>query len=269
MKKRWVALFLALLVLAVCITACDKYDAVDDGDSDDAESDETSVKVTLVLAPANEKDRIILDSASGDPIGDALSKRLENNGIDDWSMKTDPEDNLIEVKFIAESKAQAQEMADKLCPRGEVRLLFYEGDDTITGADGSVAPLGVLILDSRNVTSVDAMYVDYSADEPDPQPVISLTFDEVGAMVLAASTENLAAGVGMLSVWLDFGENWAEQNQTARYQKVQSFDVFAPITGGEALLTGFEDMKKAEKLADLITENLLPFDLKIKDIRFK
>lgn len=269
MKKRWLALFLALSILAVCITACDKYDAVDDGDSDDAESDETSVKVTLVLAPANEEDRIVLGSASGDPIGDALSKRLKNNGIDDWSMKTDPEDNLIEVKFIAESKAQAQEMADKLCPRGEVTLLFYEGNATTTGADGSVAPLGVLILDSRNVTSVDAMYVDYSADEPDPQPVISLTFDEVGAMVLAASTEKLAAGAGTISIWLDFGVNWAEQNQTARYQPVQTFDVFAPITGGEALLTGFEDMAKAKKLADLITENLLPFDLKIKDIRFK
>ncbi|MBR3778744.1 MAG: hypothetical protein IKL13_03345 [Clostridia bacterium] len=266
MKKRWLALFLALLILAVCITACDKYDAVDDGDSDDAVSDETSVKVTLVLVPADENDRIILGSA--DPIGAALGRRLKNNGIDEWSMMTSEEDNRISVKFIAESKAQAQEMADKLCPRGEVTLLFYEGDDTITGADGSVAPLGVLILDSRNVTSVDAMYVDYSADEPDPQPVISLTFDEVGAAAFAAATEKLA-GKGKISVWLDFGKNWAEQNQSSRYQKVQTFDVFEPITEGEALLTGFEDMAEAEELADLITGGFLPFDLKIKSIRFK
>lgn len=267
MKKRWVALFLALLVLAVCITACDQHDAVDDDDRSDEVSGETSLKVTLVLAPANEEDRIVLGDS--DPIGDALSKRLKNNGIDDWSMKTDPEDNLIEVKFIAESKERARAVADKMCPQGEVTLLFYEGNATTTGADGSVAPLGVLLLDSRNVTSVDAMYMDFGANEPDPQPVISLTFDEVGAMVLAASTEKLAAGAGVISIWLDFGVNWAEQEQQARYQLVQSFDVFAPITEGEALLTGFEDMTKAEEVADLIAENLLPFDLKIKDIRFK
>lgn len=268
MKKRGLALFLALLILAVGITACAQNDADDDENRDDAVSDDTPVKVQVVLVPVNEEDRIVLDPAAGDPIGDSLSARLIANGIDELSTMTDREDNLVSVKFVAESKAQAQEMADKLCPRGEVALLFYEGDDTVTRADGSVAPLGVLLLDSRNILSANAMYVDYSAGEPDPQPVISLAFDEVGAMVLAASTEKLA-GRGMISVWLDFGENWAEHNQAARYQMVQSFDVFEPITGGEALLTGFEDMEEAEELAGLIMENLLPFDLKIKSIRFR
>ena len=90
---------------------------------------------------------------------------------------------------------------------------------------------------------------------------------KTAAMALAVSTEKLA-GRGMISVWLDFGENWAEHNQAARYQMVQSFDVFEPITEGEALLTGFEKMTEAEELADLITENLLPFDLKVESIRF-
>ena len=267
MKKRGLALLLALLILAVGITACAQNDADDDENRDDAVSDDTPVKAQVVLVPVNEEDRIVLDPA-GDPIGDSLSARIKANDIDEWSMMTSEEDNLVSVKFVAESKAQAQEMADKLCPRGEVALLFYEGDDTVTRADGSVAPLGVLLLDSRNIVSANAMYRDFGADEPDPQPVISLAFDEVGAMVLAASTEKLA-GRGMISVWLDFGENWAEHNQAARYQMVQSFDVFEPITGGEALLTGFEDMEEAEELAGLIMENLLPFDLKIKSIRFR
>ena len=269
MKKRGLALLLALLVLAVGITACDTSDAVDDDDRDDAASDDTPVKVEVVLVPANEEDRIVLGSDSGDPIGDALLQRLQNNGIDDWSMMTGEEDNLVSVKFVAESKAQAQEMADKLCPRGEVSLLFYEGNATTTGADGSVAPLGVLLLDSRNIMSADALYMDFGGDEPDPQPVISLTFDEVAAMVLAVSTENLAESAGAISIWLDFGMNWAEQGQKARYQLVQSFDVYEPITEGEALLTGFEKMTEAEELADLITENLLPFDLKVESIRFE
>ena len=264
MKQRWLVLLLALLVLAVGITACDTSDAVDD----DAVSDDTPVKVEVVLVPANEEDRIVLGSAASDPIGDALSQRLQNNGFDDWSMMTGEEDNLVSVKFVAESKAQAREIVDKLCPRGEVSLLFYEGNATRPGADGSVAPLGVLLLDSRNITSANAMYMDFGGNEPDPQPVISLTFDETAAMALAVSTENLAESAGVISIWLDFGMNWAEQGQKARYQLVQSFDVYEPITEGEALLTGFEKMTEAEELADLITENLLPFDLKVESIRF-
>lgn len=264
MKKRLCALFVVLSMLMVCVTACGEHGATDDNDEE--ESGATSVRAEVVLVPADENDRIILGSA--DPIGAALSKRMKNNGIDEWSMMTSEEDNRISVKFIAESKAQANEMAEKLCPSGGTKLLFYEGNATATEADGSVTPRGTLILDSSNVMSVGAMYRDFGANEPDPQPVIALALDESGAAAFAAATEKLA-GKGKISVWLDFGKNWAEQNQSSRYQKVQSFDVFEPITEGEALLTGFEDMAEAEELADLITGGFLPFDLKIKSIRFK
>ena len=113
------------------------------------------------------------------------------------------------------------------------------------------------------------MYMDFGGEEPDPQPVISLAFDEVAATVLAVSTENLAADGGTISIWLDFGVNWAEQGEKVRYRLVQTFDVFEPITEGEALLTGFEEWEEAEELADLITVNLLPFDLKVESIRFQ
>lgn len=264
MKKRLFALFVVLLVLTVCITACGEHDAVDDDDED--ESSAPLVKVTAVLVPANEEDRIVLGST--DPMGDALGTRLKNCGIDEWSMMTSQEDNLIEMKFIAESKAQAQEMADKLCPSGGTKLLLYEGNATATEADGSVTPRGILILDSSNVMSAKAMYRDFGADEPDPKPVIALTLDESGTTALAAATEKLA-GKGTISVWLDFSENWVEENQTARYQMVQSFDVFESIRDGEALLTGFQSLEEAEELADRITAGFLPFDLKIKSIRFK
>ena len=116
-------------------------------------SDDTPVKAQVVLVPVNEEDRIVLDPA-GDPIGDSLSARMKANDIDEWSMMTSEEDNLVSVKFVAESKAQSQEMADKLCSRGEVALLFYEGDDTVTREDGSVAPLGVLLLDSASLMTL-------------------------------------------------------------------------------------------------------------------
>ena len=260
MKKRLFALFVVLLVLAICVTACGEHDAADDGED---QSTSGLTRVDVVLCPADGD--VDLTDEQLDTVKAAVRGRLQRMDINGYTIRTDAESGGIAVRFVGKSEKECATLAEDLCRSGAM-LLFYEGSETVTEADGSVTPQGNLILNGSNVVSAEAMYMDIDTASPDPEAVIALTFDEDGTAAFAAATEKLA-GKGKISIWLDFGEDWAAKNNRPRYQLIQDPDINDRITDGEALLTGFVDFDEAEELAAMIMTGSLPVDIAVKSVR--
>lgn len=77
--------------------------------------------------------------------------------------------------------------------------------------------------------------------------MLSLTFTEEGAKILADETTKLTAEKGKMYTWVD-------------HQLIADAAVSAPITEGEAILTGFTSSQTAALYAAKIN-GLIPFDL--------
>ena len=102
------------------------------------------------------------------------------------------------------------------------------------------------VLDNSHIVSAQWMYMPFSSQE-DPEPVLSLTFTEEGAKILADETTKLAAEQGKFYTWVD-------------HQLIADAAVSEPITEGEAILTGFTSSQTAALYAEKIN-HVIPFDL--------
>lgn len=260
MKKRLCALFVILSMLMACVTACGEHDAADGGEEQPAFGLQ---RVDVVLCPVD--GGVDLTDEQLDTFKAAVRGRLKRMDINGYTIRTDTESGGIAVRFVGKSEKECAALAEDLCRSGAM-LLFYEGSETVTEADGSVTPQGNLILNGSNVVSAEAMYMDIDTASPDPEAVIALTFDEDGTAALAAATEKLA-GKGKISIWLDFGEDWAAKHNRPRYQLIQDPDINDRITDGEALLTGCVDFDEAEELAAMIMAGSLPVDITVRSVR--
>ena len=103
-------------------------------------------------------------------------------------------------------------------------------------------------------------------DKGNQEYVIALELKDSGKKAFSDATKKLAASKGKISIWLDFGEAWAKDNETARYQMLQDPDVNSHISDGNAIITGFADYESAKEIADLITSGALPFSITDKSI---
>lgn len=102
------------------------------------------------------------------------------------------------------------------------------------------------VLDNSHIASAQWMYMPISSQE-DPEPVLSLTFTEEGAKILADETTKLAAEKGKFYTWVD-------------HQLIADAVVSEPITEGEAIITGFTNAEAAALYAEKINSRI-PFDL--------
>ena len=253
------------LILVLCITAVfgvygrfgDRTDTVIRGLSDIRWGVDIRGGVDVVFVPADEDAKPTAEQVEA--VKTIIESRLVLQNITDYEAFADTAQGSVIVRFPWASDSQsAEQLIDDLGKTG--MLQFYEGDTTET-KDGQTIPKGTLILDGNDVKSATAQYV--QTDENGTQEyVVALEMKDSGKEKFSAATQKLKASNGKISIWLDFGDAYAKETNTQRYEMLQAPTVEAHITDGKAIITGFADYEEAKQVADLITSGALPFGIK-------
>ena len=258
----------AVLILTLCITSIfgvygqfgDRTDTIIRGIADIRWGVDIQGGVDVVFGPADEDANPTAEQI--DAVKTIIEKRLVSQNITDYEAYADAANGQVIVRFPWANKSQsAESLVEDLGRTG--MLQFYEGNSTET-KDGYSIPKGTLVLDGNDVKSAEAKYMQTS-ETGTQEYVIALELKDSGTKAFAEATKKLA-GKGKISIWLDFGEAWAKENETARYQMLQDPDVNDAITDGQAIITGFADYESAKEIADLITSGALPFGITDKSI---
>ena len=260
--KRILCLFLTMF-LFLLTTACG-----DDTKKDDRTDTDTTLNggvdvqdgVEVVFGPVEGDVKPTAEQL--DVIKTIIEQRLAARNITDYEAHSDVSGGEVVVRFSwTDDQASAEVLAEELIQSGMVQ--FYEGDGTQDSNGYNIPPAANnLILDGRDVVSAEPMIMGTATI---PQYGITLTFSDVGSDKFAAATKKLA-GKGKISIWLDFGTAWAEENNTARYALLQAAAVNEAITGGEVIITGFTEYEEAKELAGIIGFGFLPFDIAVKNL---
>ena len=260
----------AVLIITLCVTAIfgvytqfgDRTDTIIRGISDIRWGVDIQGGVDVVFGPADENANPTADQI--DAVKTIIEKRLVAQNITDYEAYADSANGQVIVRFPWANKSQSAESL--VADLGKTGMLqFYEGNTTETTEDGQTIPKGTLVLDGNDVASAEAIYTQVDEKDTTPQYVISLTLKDSGKKAFSDATKKLA-GNGKISIWLDFGEAWAKENDQQRYQMLQDPDVNSHISNGQAIITGFADYESAKEIADLITSGALPFGITDKSI---
>ncbi|MBR2320469.1 MAG: protein translocase subunit SecD [Clostridia bacterium] len=200
-----------------------------------------------------------------DAVKAIIEKRLVAQNITDYEAYADKSSGEVIVSFPWASKNQtAESLVQDLGKTG--MLKFYEGDGTTDDNGYDVPPEeSKLVLDGNDVKSATAMVNQDTTTSAQSPYVIALELKSSGADKFAAATKKLAP-TGKISIWLDFGEAWAKEKNQPRYTKLSAPTVEDPITGGEAVITGFAEYEDADEVADMINSGALPFSITDKSV---
>ena len=259
----------AVLILTLCITSIfgvygqfgDRTDTVIRGISDIRWGVDIQGGVDVVFGPADENANPTDEQI--DAVKTIIEKRLVAQNITDYEAYADAANGQVIVRFPWANKSQsAESLVEDLGRTG--MLQFYEGNSTET-KDGQTIPKGTLVLDGDDVKSAEAKFMQVSETSTQQEYVIALELKDSGKKAFSDATKKLA-GNGKISIWLDFGEAWAKENNQQRYQMLQDPDVNSHISDGQAVITGFADYESAKEIADLITSGALPFGITDKSI---
>ena len=266
-----VAFFIvAVLILLLCFTSIfgvytrygDRVSPVIRGIFDIRWGVDIQGGVDVVFGPADENANPTAEQV--DAVKTIIEKRLVAQNITDYEAYSDVANGQVIVRFPWANQDQSPE--DLVADLGKTGMLqFYEGDSTTTDANGFTVPKGTLVLDGNDVKSAEAMVNQDSTTATTSPYVIALKLNESGTEKFSTATKKLA-GSGKISIWLDFGEAWAKENNTSRYQQLSAPTVESHITGGEAVITGFAEYEDAKEVADLITSGALPFSITDKSV---
>ena len=262
----------AVLIITLCVTAIfgvyaqfgDRTDTIIRGIADIRWGVDIQGGVDVVFGPADENANPTAEQI--DAVKTIIEKRLVAQNITDYEAYADSANGQVIVRFPWANKSQSAESL--VADLGKTGMLqFYEGNST-EEKDGQTVPKGTLVLDGNDVASAEAIYTQVDEKDTTPQYVIALTLKESGKKAFSDATKKLSATnpKGKISIWLDFGEAWAKDNDTSRYQMLQDPDVNNHISNGEAIITGFADYESAKEIADLITSGALPFGIEDKSI---
>lgn len=191
-----------------------------------------------------------------------IEQRLIARNITAYAIDIDTANGEMHLDFpwTDTSNTAIREILSELTVQGT--LQFYEGEGTATSGGESIPPhADKLILEGTDVLSATAMVNTDPLTSAQSPYVIALELSDAGAEKFAIATERLAANKGIVSVWLDFGPAWSKEYYKPRYQLLSAPTVESPITGGEAVITGFCAYEDAKEIADLITAGTLPFEV--------
>lgn len=134
---------------------------------------------------------------------------------------------------------------DKICRCG--RLTFRKGTDTGTDTGGNTVPTGEIVLDNSDVSKAEAAMVE-TIDGLEYSVTISMNGS--GRDKFAAATQELAGTDMPLSIWFDD-------------ELISAPTVAAPITDGQAVITGNFSKDSAEELANAIDSGAMPCGLTV------
>ena len=258
----------AVLILTLCVTSIfgvygqygDRTDTIIRGIADIRWGVDIQGGVDVVFGPADEDANPTAEQI--DAVKTIIEKRLVSQNITDYEAYADAANGQVIVRFPWANKSQSAESL--VADLGRTGMLqFYEGNATET-KDGQTVPKGTLILDSDDVKSAEAKFMQTSETGPQ-EYVIALELKDSGKKAFSDATKKLAK-TGKISIWLDFGEGWAKENDTARYQMLQAPNVESHISDGQAIINGFASYEEAKEIADMITSGALPFSITDKSI---
>jgi len=172
-----------------------------------------------------------------------IEQRMDAMEVKGYTIEQNLEDGVL-VLHVPYSfyNSNTDKIAYEWGSRGEFAICIGEEVDGVVPM-----PPENTVLDNSHIASAQWMYMAVNSSEEDIEPVLSLTFTEEGAKILADVTTNLAAEKGKLYTWVD-------------HQLIADAAVSAPITEGEAILTGFTSSQTAALYAAKIN-SLIPFDL--------
>ena len=256
----------AVLIITLCVTAIfgvyaqfgDRTDTVIRGIADIRWGVDIQGGVDVVFGPADKNVKPTAEQV--DAVKTIIENRLVSQNITDYEAYADSANGQVVVRFPWADKNQtAQSLVQELGKTG--MLLFYKGEgttDSTTGYDVPPTDESDLVLTGDDVKSATAMVNQDTTTAGSSPYVISLELKSSGQEKFSAATKELAP-TGKISIWLDFGETWAEENNTSRYTLLSAPTVESHITDSSAVITGFADYESADEIADLITSGALPF----------
>lgn len=240
MKRLLIIVFVMAMLLSLtsCVTIVRQGD-----ESSEWEEESKGKYVYLTVRP---KDKGITPTADQLYVIKAvIAIRMDNKSITDYEASVDIEQGLVEFSLPwTNTEAEFKRIADEICRTGEVLFRIGSVGDTYG------QPTGAVILDSSGIASATASYMPTGVDGTEVESVVALTMTESGKAAFAAATEQQAAIMGTISIWVDG-------------QMVSNPTVYDKITGGEAIINGMASHEEAEELANLITTGALPFDLAV------
>ena len=266
--RRMMALLLMLCLLCG-VTACGGEKAAQTQETDASDTSQGlddsrwGVDITggaeLTFCPS---DRTIIPTAEQlEAVKAIIEKRLVSKEITDYEASIDRVAGEVIVRFPL--KDEDMVVANVAKQLAQIPTLQFRMGD---GKDAAGNPTGALILDGTGIAQAEVVYGQIRADG-EGEYYISLEMTETATVAFAQATEQQAAVQGCISIWLDYGEGWQENGNTARYEFVSAPTVNQKITDGEALVTSDGGTyEEAKELADALNAGTLPFSISLESV---
>ncbi len=270
MKKRTpkAAFFIvALLIVALCFTSFfgvyerygDRVDTIFRGVSDIRWGIDIQGGVDAVFGPSDENANPSDEDLEA--IKTIIELRMISKNITDYEAYTDAANGQVIVRFPWASETESPEQA--VAWLGQTGMLeFRIGDAT----DDKGNPTGKLVLDGDDIASAEAVYQPTDETGTKYENMVSLKLKDSGTKAFSEATKTQAANKGTISIWLDYGEAWAKENNASQYELISNPTVNEQIATGEAVITGSQSYEEAQELADLINSGSLPFSISVKSL---
>ncbi len=176
-----------------------------------------------------------------------IDTRLVNQGITDYEIYTDKENNQIVVRFPWAADDDSFDPAQAVAGLGETAELTF--------CKGSTYDANAVLFTGKHVSKATASYVSTQMKDGSEYSgyVVNLELDETAADIFAKTTTELASSNGSIAISMDGNV-------------LSAPTVNDPITDGHAMITnpGFT-AETAQDLANKINAGALPFSLTVDD----
>ncbi len=165
-----------------------------------------------------------------------LEQRLTAIAITDFKISPNAEEGTLEVDVPRRHyPGNLTKLAEEWGSAGKLSICMDED-----GGDPPIPPEG-MVLDNTHIVSAEAVTMQ-------GEFAVQLTFTADGAEILSNTTKRLTAVRGSLPIWMD-------------HQIVSTAQVMQPITGGEAVVTGFTSWEAASLFAAKVNYGVIPLEL--------
>lgn len=176
-----------------------------------------------------------------------IGKRLDNKGVLDRIITTDPDNGYLIVQIPwkkGETDFNPQKSIDEI---GKTALLtFQEVDETKKDANGNYLPTGKIVIEGTMVSKAGT-----ETNSQTGTVDVTLSLNDEGAKKFAEATGRLIGKP--IAIFMD-------------ELLISAPTVNTQITGGQAVITGQRTAQEAGELASTIKSGALPFKLEAKQV---
>ncbi len=179
-----------------------------------------------------------ITSENMDAAQNIIETRMVNQNITDYEIYADKENHQIIVRFPWAEDDTDFDPAAAVAELGETAVLSF--------CEGSTYDASKVIFTGEHVTKAQAAYT------VEQGYYVSLELDSTAASLFSDATAKLFSSKGQIAICMDG-------------QVISAPTVNNHITNGQAIITGMENAKAAEDLANKINAGSLPFSLSVDE----